>query len=198
MMGLSSSFGNMFSMIGAVIFLPFFPMLPWQILLNNLLYDTAQISLPSDNVDDDYLKKPKHRNIKFIRNFMLVFWPVSSIFDFLTFYILYAVYHLNASMFQTGRFIESLATQTLVIYVIRTRKIPFLQSRPSNFLLATTLGMVCVGVLCTLPRIGDLMWFTFLPGTIFLVILVLVVIYLVLVEWVKRIFYGKFYKTTDV
>jgi len=101
MMGLSSNFGNMFSMIGAVLFLPFFPMLPSQILLNNFLYDLSQTSLPTDNVDPEYIRKPKHRNIRFIRNFMLCFGPISSLFDFLTFYLLFAIFHFQSSMFQT-------------------------------------------------------------------------------------------------
>jgi len=194
MMGLSSNFGNMFSMIGAALYLPFFPMLPGQILLNNFLYDISQLSIPTDNVDQEYLTKPKHWNIKFIKNFMLVFGPISSIFDFLTFFILYAIFNLKESGFQTGWFIESLATQVFVIYIIRTRKLPFIKSRPSKYLLLTTLGVVGLGIILTSSLFGHLFGFTFLSVNILLVIFLLVIIYLVLVEIAKRIFYQKFYK----
>ncbi|MFA6256359.1 MAG: magnesium-translocating P-type ATPase [Candidatus Absconditabacterales bacterium] len=197
MMGLSSNFGNMFSMIGAVMFLPFFPMLPSQILLNNFLYDLSQVSLPTDHVDEEYIKKPKHRNIKFIRNFMLAFGPISSIFDFLTFYFLFAVFHFKDSMFQTGWFIESLATQIFVIYVIRTRRIPFWKSGPSKWLLTTTFGMVFLGFIFTLPFLAPIFGFAFMPTYAYLTIIGLVLIYLVLVEIVKYFFYKRMYKSSD-
>ena len=197
MMWLSSNFGNMFSMIGAVMFLPFFPMLPSQILLNNFLYDLSQVSLPTDHVDEEYIKKPKHRNIKFIRNFMLAFWPISSIFDFLTFYFLFAVFHFKDSMFQTWWFIESLATQIFVIYVIRTRRIPFWKSWPSKWLLTTTFGMVFLGFIFTLPFLAPIFWFAFMPTYAYLTIIGLVLIYLVLVEIVKYFFYKRMYKSSD-
>lgn len=189
MMGLSSNFGNMFSMIGAALYLPFFPMMPGQILVNNFLYDTSQLSIPSDNVDQEYLMKPKHWDIKFIRNFMWVFGPISSLFDILTFIILYSGFHLGSSAFQAGWFIESLATQTFVIYVIRTRQLPFIKSRPSNALLFTTLGAVIVGVILTMPFLGKFFGFSWLPPHILLIILVLVFVYLLMVESIKRLFY---------
>jgi Mg2+-importing ATPase len=142
LMGLSSNFGNMFSMMGAVTFLPFLPLLPIQILFNNFLYDISQMTLPTDAVDDDQLLRPAHWDLKFIRNYMIVFGFMSSIFDFLTFGLLYFVYHLNESQFQTGWLIESFATQVFVIYVIRTKKIPFIQSRPSRALFLTTFAAV--------------------------------------------------------
>lgn len=191
LMCLSSNFGNMFSMIGASLFLPFFPMTAGQILLNNFIYDASQLSIPSDNVDPEYLKKPKHWNIKFIKKYMLVFGPISSLFDFLTFYILFGILHLSQGAFQAGWFVESLATQTLVIYVIRTRKIPFLQSRPSKFLLATTLGAVGFGVILTMKGLGSIFGFKPLPLVAFLAIFTLVLIYLVMVEIVKQRFYKK-------
>jgi len=197
MMGLSSNFGNMFSMIGAVMFLPFLPMLPSQILLNNFLYDLSQVSLPTDHVDEEYIRKPKHRNMKFIRNFMLAFWPISSIFDFLTFYFLFAVFHFKDSMFQTWWFIESLATQVFVIYVIRTRRIPFRKSWPSKRLLTTTFGMVLLGVIFTLPFLAPVFGFAFMPGYAYLTIIGLVIIYLILVEIVKYFFYKRMYKQSD-
>ena len=197
MMWLSSNFVNMFSMIGAVLFLPFLPMLPSQILFNNFLYDLSQVSLPTDNVDEEYIRKPKHRNIKFIRNFMLAFWPISSIFDFLTFYFLFAIFHFKNSMFQTWWFIESLATQVFVIYIIRTRRIPFRKSWPSKRLLTTTFGMVILGFVFTLPFLASIFGFTFMPTYAYLTILWLVIIYLILVEIVKYFFYKRMYKESD-
>jgi len=191
LMGLSSNFGNMFSLIGASIFLPFFPMTASQILLNNFIYDSSQLAIPSDNVDTDYLKKPKHWNINFIKKYMIVFGPISSVFDLLTFYILFAVFHFNVSTFQAGWFLESLATQTLVIYIIRTQKIPFLQSRPSKYLLLTTLGAVGLGWLLTQKGIGEFFGFSPLPWYAVITIFVLVIIYLFMVEFVKQIFYKR-------
>ncbi len=129
MMGTSSNFGNMFSMAGATLFLPFLPMLPSQILLNNLLYDVSELPIPMDNVDNAYLTHPRHWDTAFIRNFMWVVGPVSSVFDFLTFFILLKVFGAGEALFHTGWFIESIATQVLVIFVIRTRGSPF-KSRP--------------------------------------------------------------------
>jgi Mg2+-importing ATPase len=125
-------------------------MLPAQILVNNLLYDFSQITIPSDSVDEEYSRKPKHRNMGFIRKFMLIFGPISSLFDFATFFMLYKVFDLTASQFQTGWFLESLATQIFVIYIIRTRKTPFLQSSPSKYLLMSTLGIVIIGSIIAL------------------------------------------------
>ena len=191
LMGLSSNFGNMFSLIGASLFLPFFPMTASQILLNNFIYDSSQLAIPSDNVDTDYLKKPKHWNINFIKKYMIIFGPISSIFDLLTFYILFAVFHFNVSTFQAGWFLESLATQTLVIYIIRTQKIPFLESRPSKYLLLTTLGAVGLGWLLTQKGIGEFFGFSPLPWYAVLTIFILVIIYLFMVEFVKQLFYKK-------
>ena len=145
LMGTSSNFGNMFSMAGASLFLPFLPMLPTQILLNNLLYDLAQLTIPTDNVDETYLQKPQRWDIGLIRNFMLFIGPISSIFDFLTFYVLLHFFHASEAQFHTGWFVESLATQTLVLFVIRTSKNP-LRSRPSGPLIATCLAVVAVGI----------------------------------------------------
>ena len=189
LMGLSSNFGNMFSMIGASIFLPFFPMTAGQILLNNFIYDASQLSIPTDNVDEEYLKKPKHWDIKFIKKFMIVFGPVSSVFDFLTFYVLYGIFSFGVMTFQAGWFVESLATQILVIYVIRTQKIPFLESRPSKYLLMTTLSAVFIGWVLTLKGIGHLFGFSPLPGNAVLSIALLVLVYLFAVEFAKQLFY---------
>ncbi|MEI6836027.1 MAG: magnesium-translocating P-type ATPase [Candidatus Falkowbacteria bacterium] len=192
LMGLSSNFGNMFSMIGASLFLPFFPMTASQILLNNFIYDTSQLSIPSDNVDAEYLKKPKHWDMKFIKKYMIIFGPISSIFDFLTFYVLYGLFHFDTATFQAGWFIESLATQILVIYIIRTQKIPFIQSRPSKYLVYTTLGAVFLGIILTTEGLGSFFGFKPLPLKAFVAIFVLVIIYLVLMELVKHKFYKRF------
>lgn len=194
LMGLSSNFGNMFSMMGAVTFLPFLPMLPGQILFNNFVYDMSQFSLPTDEVDGEDLKRPAHWDIKFIRKYMIVFGLVSSVFDFLTFYLLYFVYHLNEHQFQTGWLIESFATQTLVIYIIRTKKIPFLQSSPSKPLMVTTLLAVCGVWLIQFTYFGKLLELERLPLNIMMIIASYVVIYLVLVQIVKMIFYKSYFK----
>ena len=132
LMGTSSNFGNMFSAAAASAVLPFLPMLPSQILLNNLLYDTSQLAIPTDRVDPEQLHAPSHWNIAFIRRFMLTFGPISSLFDFLTFGLMLGVLHAGAPEFRTGWFVESLATQTLIIFAIRTRRIPFFRSRPGG------------------------------------------------------------------
>src|SRR5215469_14803137 len=131
LMGTSSNFGNMFSMAGASLFLPFLPMLPMQILLNNFLYDVSQVTIPTDNVDETFIRKPHHWDIALIRDFMLFIGPISSIYDFLTFWVMLAVLHASEPLFHTGWFVESLATQTLVLFVIRTVGNP-LRSRPSR------------------------------------------------------------------
>jgi len=192
MMGLSSNFGNMFSLIGAALYLPFLPMLPSQILLNNFLYDFSQFTIPLDNVDQEYLLKPKHWNISFIRDFMYIFGPISSVFDLLTFYLLYSVFHLTAASFQTGWFLESLATQTLVIYIIRTKKIPFFNSQPSKYLILSTTVVVLIGVILATTFLGKYFNFTPLPWQIITVIFGLVAVYLLLVELTKYVFYKKF------
>lgn len=192
LMGLSSNFGNMFSMMGAVTFLPFLPMLPGQILFNNFIYDVSQFSLPTDSVDADDLRRPAHWDLKFIRRYMIVFGLVSSVFDFLTFYLLFFVYHLPEHQFQTGWLIESFATQTLVIYVIRTKKIPFLQSRPSKMLLATTMAAVAGVWLVQFTYLGRMLELERLPFNIMGIIASYVIIYLILVEIVKRSFYRSY------
>ncbi|MEI7452299.1 MAG: magnesium-translocating P-type ATPase [Candidatus Falkowbacteria bacterium] len=190
MMNLSSNFGNMFSMIAASLYLPFFPMLPGQILVNNFLYDSSQLAIPSDQVDADYLRKPKHWDMKVIKKFMIVFGPISSLFDIITFYILYKVFSFSGSLFQTGWFIESLATQTLVIYIIRTKKIPFLQSSPSKYLAASALTVVIIGLIIGQTFIGSYLGFSPLPLKVLAIIAILVLIYLVMVEFTKRFFYN--------
>lgn len=189
MMGLSSNFGNMFSMIGATVFLPFFPMTAGQILFNNFLYDVSQLSIPSDKVDQEYLIKPKHWDIRFIKKYMIVFGPISSLFDFLTFFILYKIFSLSGGAFQAGWFIESLATQTLVIYIIRTKKIPFLQSAPSWSLVVTTLAAIGTGLLFITTDLRHILGFSALSLQILLSLGLVVISYLLVVEIAKRIFY---------
>ncbi|MGA9002169.1 MAG: magnesium-translocating P-type ATPase [Pseudolabrys sp.] len=191
MMGTSSNFGNMFSMAGASLILPFLPMLPIQILLNNFLYDLSEVPIPMDEVDDELLAQPRHWDIKFIRNFMLVLGSVSSIFDFLTFGLLLWVFNATEALFQTGWFMESLATQVLVIFIIRTRGSP-LRSRPNPVLAGTSLAVAAVGILLPYTAIGR--WFGFVPLPLpFLGALgAMVICYLALAEGVKRWFYRRF------
>jgi len=185
LMGTSSNFGNMFSMAGASLFLPFLPMLPMQILLNNLLYDLSQLTIPTDNVDDTYLKKPQHWDISLIRNFMVLIGPISSIFDFLTFYVLLHFLHATEVQFHTGWFIESLATQTLVLFVIRTAKNP-LRSRPSTPLIASCLAVVAIGILLPFSRFAGVLGFTAMPASFFAFLAVATGAYLVMVEFAKK------------
>lgn len=185
LMGTSSNFGNMFSMAAAVLFLPFLPMLPTQILLNNFLYDLAQVTIPTDAVDETFIRKPQRWNIKLIRDFMLYIGPLSSIYDFLTFFVLLKVFLASEKFFHTGWFVESLATQTLVIFVIRTARNP-LRSRPSLALIITTVAIVLFGIIIPYTRFGSLIGFIPLPLTFLLFIALATATYLVLVEVVKR------------
>ena len=185
LMGTSSNFGNMFSMAGASIFLPYLPMLPTQILLNNFLYDLSQVTIPTDHVDESYIIKPRRWDIKLIRNFMIFIGPVSSIFDFLTFFIMLQVFHATASLFHTGWFVESLATQTLVLFIIRTAGNP-LRSRPSLPLTATVLLIVACGMLLPYTPLAAPLGFIPLPALYFLFLAGMIVAYLLLVEVVKR------------
>ena len=149
-MGTSSNFGNMFSVLGASAFLPFLPMLPIQLLTQNLLYDFSQLAIPFDRVDEEYVLKPRQWRIDDIRRFMLFFGPVSSIFDYATFALLFFVFKAKTpaqqSLFQTGWFVEGLLSQTLIVHMIRTRKIPFIQSSPSLPLVLTTAAVMAVGI----------------------------------------------------
>jgi P-type Mg2+ transporter len=188
MMGTSSNFGNMFSMAAATIFLPFLPMTPIQILLNNLLYDISEIAIPFDDVEPEDIANPRAWNIDFIRNFMLVLGPVSSLFDFLTFYVLLVFLHADEALFRTGWFIESLSTQVLVIFIIRTRRNPF-RSGPNRLLLVTSLSIVLLAVFLPLLPIGRYFGFVAPPVKYFVILLLMVITYLTLVEFVKRWFY---------
>jgi Mg2+-importing ATPase len=195
MMGVSSNFGNMFSVAGASLFLTFLPMLPTQILLNNLLYDFSQSTITTDNVDPEYVEKPKRWDIAFIRRFMLALGPVSSVFDFLTFFMMLLIFNASPQLFQTAWFIESLATQTLVIFVIRTRKKPFWKSKPGKYLLISSLTVVAVALILPYTPIGELFEFVPPPPAFYLALLALIGTYLIFAEVVKNWFYKKqFYR----
>jgi Mg2+-importing ATPase len=186
LMGTSSNFGNMFSMAIASVFLPFLPMLPTQILLNSFLYDIAQITIPSDNVDREYLARPQRWDIRIIRDFMIFIGPISSLFDFLTFYVLLRVFHATEPAFHTGWFVESLATQTLVLFVIRTMGNP-LKSRPSRALTITTLVTVAVGVLLPVSPLASALGFVVPPVSFGVFVAGATLAYLLLVQVGKRI-----------
>ncbi|HTN82111.1 MAG TPA: cation transporting ATPase C-terminal domain-containing protein [Sorangium sp.] len=185
LMGTSSNFGNMFSMAGASMLLPFLPMLPAQILLNNFLYDLAQITIHTDSVDAGFVRKPRRWDIALIRRFMVVIGPISSAYDFLTFYALLRVFHAPAPLFRTGWFVESLATQTLAIFVIRTMGSSF-RSAPSRALAATTLGVVATAIALPYSPFAGLLGFVPLPPGFFLFLTGATLTYLAIVEAVKR------------
>jgi Mg2+-importing ATPase len=189
LMGTSSNFGNMFSAAGASLFLSFLPMLPSQILLNNLLYDTSQLAIPTDTVDEEQLRRPSHWDIAFIRRFMIFFGPLSSVFDFVTFGVMLWVFHANAGEFRSGWFVESLATQTLVIFAIRTRRTPFFRSRPSVQLSIAALSVVVVGGALPATPLAHTLGFSPLPGAFFAALAGMVVAYMALIEAGKRYFY---------
>jgi Mg2+-importing ATPase len=190
LMGTSSNFGNMASAAGASLFLSFLPMLPSQILLNNLLYDSSQLAIPTDNVDEEQLRKPSHWDIAFIRRFMICFGPLSSVFDFITFGVMLWVFHSGPTQFRSGWFVESLATQTLVIFAIRTRRIPFFRSHPSLPLTLAAFGVVTVGTLLPATPLAHTLGFQPLPGGFFAALVGMIIAYLILIEIGKRLFYG--------
>jgi Mg2+-importing ATPase len=191
-MGSSSNFGNMFSMTGASLFLPFLPMLPIQILLNNFLYDLSQIAIPSDNIDEEYLLKSRPWNVNYIRKFMIVIGPVSSLFDFITFGVLWFIFHASAPLFQTGWFLESLCTQTLVIHIIRTGKVPFIESKPSQFMLFTSIYIVTIALVLPFLPLGKYFGFVEPPPSYFIALLLIVPAYLCLVQFVKSWFIKRY------
>jgi Mg2+-importing ATPase len=189
LMGLSSNFGNMFSVAAATLFLPYIPMLPVQILLNNFLYDTSQIAIPTDSVDEKYIQQPKHWNIKMIYSYMFIFGITSSFFDIITFYLLYSVFKVSEDQLRTGWFMESLATQILVVFIIRTREIPFIKSKPSKNLTISVLACLLIGWLLPYSPFSNLLHFQPLPNNVLTIIIVLVVVYLFTAEIVKQFIY---------
>ena len=196
LMAISSNFGNMLSMVGAAIFLPFLPMQPVQILLNNSLYDLSQIAIPTDHVDKENLESPQKWNINFIRKFMLIFGGISTLFDFATFYMLFSIFKLPEQTFQTAWFLESISTQVLVIYIIRTKKIPFIQSLPSKWLVINTLIVFSLAWLIPFTAFG--VDFNFQAPSIAITsfILITVFIYLVTINLAKNIFYKRMLSST--
>jgi Mg2+-importing ATPase len=193
LMGTSSNFGNMFSAAVASIFLPFLPMLPIQILFMNLLYDVANMTLPTDNVDEEYIKQPKRWNISFVRNYTLFFGPFSSLYDFLTYGIMLFIFGAStpalAKVFQSGWFVESFWTEVLVMFVIRTRRIPFFTSRPGKWLTLLTLSCVAFGTIVPFTVLGGVLGFAPLPIQYWILLILMVTTYLLLVDAGKVFFY---------
>jgi Mg2+-importing ATPase len=206
-MGASSNFGNMFSVVGGAYFLPFLPMAPIQVLVNNLLYDVSQVGIPVDNVDAEYLTKPRRWNIKSIRNFMIFIGPISSIFDYATFFLMLYFFgcaafgtagasaaenaHLE-KLFHTGWFVESLLTQTLIVHIIRTQRIPFIQSCASKPMLFATLFIMAVGVWLPFSPLAGFLGFTPLPPVFFAWLAGFLIAYGVITHTVKMWFAKKF------
>ena len=195
----SSNFGNMLSVLVASAFLPFLPMLPIQILVLNLIYDISQIVIPWDNMDEDYLKVPRKWDASSIARFMVIFGPTSSIFDITTFLVMWFVYGCNSasnphlvSLFNTGWFVESLWTQTLIIHMIRTKKIPFVQSRASSPVIAMTVIALIVGTIIPFTALGGALQMTELSGSYFGILIITVIAYMLLCQLVKKIYIGKY------
>lgn len=193
-MAASSNFGNMFSVVGASLMLPFLPMLPIQILVNNMLYDLSQTSIPTDQVDEEYLLKPRTWDISRIKKFILYMGPISSVFDFATFFVMIYVFNAlaNPSLFQTGWFVESIVSQTLIIYIIRTKKIPFIQSWPSKPLLFTTLIIVAIGMYLPFSFVNKNLGLSPLPMTYWKILGVMIILYFGLAQFIKNIFIKKY------
>jgi Mg2+-importing ATPase len=192
-MGASSNFGNMFSVVGGSVFLPFLPMAPLQVLTNNLLYDVSQTTIPTDNVDAEYLTKPRRWEIGDLTRFMLFVGPISSIFDYATFFTMLYVFGAwrDPTLFQTGWFVESLLTQTLIIHIIRTTRIPFFQSRASTPLILTTLAVCCVGILLPISPFAGALGFKPLPGLYWPIVASFLLAYAALTHLVKTWFFRR-------
>jgi Mg2+-importing ATPase len=191
LMATSSNFGNMFSAAGASLFLNFLPMLPTQILLNNFLYDVSELTLPTDRVDEELTRRPAHWDISNIARFMVVFGPASSLYDFMTFWLMLTVFHAGESLFQSGWFVESFCTQTLVIFVLRTRRVPFWRSKPSRPLLWTTLICVALAIVLPYSPVASILHFEPLPFGFIAALAGMVTTYLLIVETAKRWFFRR-------
>jgi len=191
-MGASSNFGNMFSVLGASAFLKFMPMLPVQVLTNNLLYDFSQVPIPTDDVDPEQIAKPRPWQIDEIKRFILFIGPISSIFDYTTFFVMLYVFKCwdataaSESLFQTGWFVESLMTQTLIIHIIRTNRLPFFQSRASWPLTVTTAIIMGVGALLPWTSLGEAIGLTPLPPLYWPILLATLLCYAVLTQLTKK------------
>ena len=194
-MGASSNFGNMFSVLGASAWLPFVPMAPVQILTNNLLYDFSQIPIPMDNVDPEQVTRPRPWSMNEITRFILLIGPCSSVFDYATYLMMYFIFNCRTveqhALFQTGWFVESLLTQTLIIHIIRTNKLPFIQSRASRSLTFTTLAIMATGVWLTFSPIAKALGFVRLPPLYWPLLALILICYILLTQGVKRLLLRK-------
>jgi Mg2+-importing ATPase len=188
-MGTSGDFGNMFSAAFGSLTLNFLPMTPSQVLLNDVLYDSSQLAIPYDRVDPEAVTRPSHWDIRMIRRFMLTFGPISSIFDFATFALMMFVFHAGEPEFQSGWFVESLATETLIVFVVRTRRVPFFTSRASAGLIASVVAIVALGCWIPYSPVAGVLGFTALPAPFFLALVGMILLYLVLVEIAKHFFF---------
>jgi Mg2+-importing ATPase len=206
-MGASSNFGNMFSVVGGSYFLPFLPMAPVQVLINNLLYDFSQVGIPLDNVDQEYLMKPRRWNMRSIRNFMFFIGPISSIFDYATFFLMLYFFGCAAftapgtgeanrayleKLFHTGWFVESILTQTLIVHIIRTQRIPFIQSRASKTLMFATVTIMAIGAWLPYSRLAHFFGLVPLPPLFFAWTAGFLLAYSILTHTVKTWFYRRF------
>jgi len=189
-MAASSNFGNMFSVFGASIFLPFLPMLPLQVIVNNMLYDFSQIGIPTDNVDDEYIKKPREWDIGSIEKFIYRIGPISSLFDYATFALMIFVFNswTKPELFHTAWFVESIVSQTLIIHIIRTGKIPFIQSRASKTLTITTLVAVIIGITLPYTPLAPMLGFVALPVLFWPALVGFIVLYVLIAQFVKTRF----------
>ncbi len=188
-MGMGSNFGNMFSVSIASLIMPFLPLLPIQILLNNLMYDVSQLSLPTDNVDMEEIKKPLRWDINFIKHFIFTFGPISSLFDFITFVGLLYIFRYSVPAFRTGWFIESLVTQSLIILAVRTKTVPFFKSKPSVYVIWGAIGAAIASIVISQTQLGIIFQFVKLPGTYWVFLIIVVILYIMVVETAKKIFY---------
>jgi len=189
-MSTSANFGNMFSMAGASLFLPFLPLLPKQILLTNLMTDFPAMTIATDHVDAEMVDQPKRWNIAFIRKFMIIFGPVSSIFDYLTFGVLLWILHATPDQFRTGWFVESVISASVIVLVIRTKR-PFFKSLPGTYLFIATMAVVLVTLIFPFMPVRKVFGFVPLPGSFLVMMGLIVALYILMTEWVKKIFYQK-------
>ncbi len=189
-MATSANFGNMFSMAGASLFLPFLPLLPKQILLTNLMTDFPEMTIASDSVDAEMVGKPRRWDIGFIRNFMTTFGVVSSLFDYLTFGVFLLILHASVDQFRTGWFVESVISASMVVLIVRTRK-PFFRSRPSIYLMTVTVLVVLAGLIVPFTPFAGILGFVRLPPLFLLVIGIIVIAYMLAAELVKKIFFAR-------
>jgi Mg2+-importing ATPase len=189
-MATSANFGNMFSMAGASLIIPFLPMLPKQILLTNLFTDFPEMTISTDNVDKEMVEKPRKWDIGFIRNFMIVFGLISSIFDFITFGVLILILNASPEQLRSGWFIESVVSASVIVLVIRTRGF-FLRSRPGKYLVLSTVLVVAAAVMLPYTSLGTLFGFVPLPAYFLVIVGAIMVIYVAFVEVAKAVFYRK-------